>query len=215
MLVKEAKKIANISNRNSKMPGTTFAQDAFACKVGSRLAKVKGSVCEACYARKIQNMRPSVNQGWTANYEKAVHLISVNPQKWIDACVFQINRAAEKTGEKFHRWFDSGDLDSVAQYEAILEVARRTPDVKHWLPTREIAIVRSYKGKMPKNIVVRISSPMVGQKPVNGVKNTSTVHRKGEIVYGIECPAYKQGNACGSCRNCWDASVANVSYKKH
>ena len=214
MLVKEAKEIASISNRNSKMPGSTFAQDAFACKVGSRLAKVKGSVCESCYARRIQKMRPSVNQGWANNYEKAVHLISTNPQKWIDACVFQISRMAEKTGENYHRWFDSGDLDSMAQLEAIVEVARRTPTVKHWLPTREVSIVRRFKGKVPSNLVIRVSSPMVNDKPLS-FPNTSTVHTKDAKVYGNECPAYKQGNSCGDCRNCWDSKVANVSYKKH
>ena len=217
MLVKEAKAIASISNRNSKMPGSTFAQDAFACKVGSRLAKVKGSVCESCYARRIQKMRPSVNVGWTANYEKAVSLIANNPQKWVDACVFQINRMAEKSGEYYHRWFDSGDIDSEAQLAAICEVARRTPTIKHWLPTREIAIVRQYRksNTIPGNLVIRVSSPMVGDKPVKDFPNTSTVHNKDGKVFGNECPAYKQGNSCGDCRNCWDADIANVSYKKH
>ena len=217
MLVKEAKAIASISNRNSKMPGSTFAQDAFACKVGSKLAKVKGSVCESCYARRIQKMRPSVNQGWTANYEKAVSLIASNPSKWVDACVFQISRMAEKSGEKYHRWFDSGDIDTVDQLAAICEVARRTPNIKHWLPTREIAMVRGYRksNDIPGNLVIRISSPMVGDKPVKDFLNTSTVHTKDGEVFGNECPAYKQGNSCGDCRNCWDASVPNVSYKKH
>ena len=39
-----------VSQGNSKMPGSTFATDAFACKVGSKLAKIKGSVCDGCYA---------------------------------------------------------------------------------------------------------------------------------------------------------------------
>ena len=122
---------------------------------------------------------------------------------------------AEKSGEYYHRWFDSGDLDSLAQFEAIIEVARRTPDVKHWLPTREIQVVKSYKGEIPANLVVRVSAPMVGQKPVSGFNNTSTVHVKGETVHGQECVAYKQGNACLDCRACWDKNVSNVSYKKH
>ena len=225
MLVKDAKAIASISDRNSKMPGSTFAQDAFACKVGSKLAKVKGSVCEACYARRIQKMRPSVNQGWTANYEKAVNLISTNPDKWVDACVFQINRLANKSGEMFHRWFDSGDLDSVKQLKAIVKVAEKTPDIAHWLPTREVKYVLDYLasgGKIPSNLNIRISSPMVDQKPMNiydrGL-NTSTVHTKNNNDSWVKdtwvCPASTQGNNCGDCRACWDKDVPNVSYPKH
>lgn len=217
MLVKEAKEIAAISNRNSKMPGSTYAQDSFACKVGSRLAQVKGSVCEGCYARRIQKMRPSVHKGWTRNYESFLSLVDKNPDQWVAACVFQINRMALKSGEMFHRWFDSGDLDSVAQLDCIVKVAKQTPNVSHWLPTRELAIVKKWKqanGDFPSNLVIRISSPMVGDAPLSW-PNTSTVHRKDSKVYGHECPAPKQGNACGDCRACWNQSVSNVSYKKH
>jgi hypothetical protein len=43
---------------------------------------------------------------------------------------------------------------------------------------------------------------------------TSTVHHKAKAS-GRVCPAPKQGNACGDCRACWSADVANVSYHKH
>ena len=123
---------------------------------------------------------------------------------------------AEKSSQHYHRWFDSGDIDSMAQLKAIVEVARRTPTIKHWLPTREIKIVSEYlkTNQVPSNLVIRVSSPMVNDKPLS-FPNTSTVHTKGAEVYGNECPAYKQGNACGDCRNCWNANVPNVSYKKH
>ena len=35
---------------------------------------------------------------------------------------------------------DSGDLQSLEMLEAIAEVARQTPEVKHWLPTKEYGI---------------------------------------------------------------------------
>lgn len=215
MTIKAANEIAKISNRNSKMPGSTFAQDSFACNVGSRLASVAGSVCEKCYARRIQKMRPSVNKGWKANLEKARQWIQVNPEQWAQACAIQIMRAANKSGEMFHRWFDSGDLDSVDQLAAICKVAEKTPEISHWLPTREISIVTRYKragGIFPANLVVRVSSPMVDDKPL-AWPNTSTVHSKGAQVHGHECPAYKQNNNCQSCRACWDKTVPNVSYK--
>ena len=207
-----------ISAGNSKMPGSTFAISALHCKVGGKLANVKGSVCDRCYAIKLQKLRPSVNKGWTANYEKAVGLIDKAPDKWINACVFQINRHFAKSQQPYHRWFDSGDLQSVAMLKAICGVAERTPDIKHWLPTREAKIVKDYLasgGVVPSNLVIRISSTMIGDKPVKGYANTSTVHRKGAEHHGYVCPASTQGNNCGDCRACWTSEVENISYPLH
>lgn len=207
-----------ISTGNSKMPGSSFAISAKECHVGAKLAKVEGSVCHKCYALKLQKLRPSVDKGWTANYEKAVKLIDANPAQWVAACTFQINRIVSKGGEPFHRWFDSGDLQSVNMLAAICEVAKATPTVKHWLPTREAKMVKDFLaggGVIPANLVIRISSTMIGDAPIAGHANTSTVHRKGTEPVGHICPASQQGNACGDCRACWSTSVANVSYPLH
>ena len=215
--LKAAKETVSLTNKNSKMPGSAFSSSAKHCNVGSRLVKQKGSICEGCYALRIQNMRPSVNQGWVANYEKSVALIATNPAKWVAACVFQINRFALKTNEPYHRWFDAGDLDSVEQLAAICQVAIETPHVNHWLPTRELAVVKAYKGAVPSNLVIRLSAPMVDMKPIKGA-NTSTVHKNAAPI-GHVCPAPSQGGSCGTgdnaCRACWSHDVANVSYKKH
>ena len=215
--VKSSQEYGKIGKGNSKMPGSTFSTDAFACKVGSKLAQVEGSVCASCYARKIQKLRPSVNKGWQANYIKSVTMIENNPDKWAEAVAFQINRIALKTGENYHRWFDSGDLDSVAMLRAIVKAVKLTPHIKHWLPTREAKVVKEYHaryGQWPNNLIIRVSATMVGDKPISGHKYTSTVHRKGQEVHGYECPAPKQGNNCGDCRACW-SRTANVSYTKH
>lgn len=217
--VKAAVEVAGkVSEGNSKMPGSTFAISAKECRVGGKLATVKGSVCDRCYALKLQKLRPSVDKGWTANYERAVGSIERNPEGWVAACKFQIERIAKKTGVLNHRWFDSGDLQSVAMLAAICEVARQTPTIAHWLPTREAKIVKDYQkqgGEVPANLVIRISATMIGDKPVSGYANTSTVHRKGETPEGHVCPAPQQGGNCGDCRACWNPDVANVSYCLH
>lgn len=211
-----------VSEGNTKMPGSTFATDAFSCRVGSKLAKVKGSVCAGCYARRLQKLRPSVNKGWSRNQNVAVKLIATDPAAWVEAMAFQIDRLSIKSGEPFHRWFDSGDLDSVAMLRAICEVARKTPHVKHWLPTREAGIVADYRkqgGSIPRNLRVRLSSTMIGDKPRRDMAkrlgvSTSTVHREGDRAHGWTCPASQQGKACGACRHCWESPV-NVSYPYH
>ena len=38
--------------------------------------------------------------------------------------------------DRFFRWFDSGDMYSLGLAEKMLDVMKRTPWVKHWLPTR-------------------------------------------------------------------------------
>lgn len=207
-----------ISLGNGKMPGSTFAVSATKCKVGSKLATIKDSTCSRCYALKLEKLRPSVHSGWLANYEKATRLIASNPSQWVAACVFQIKRAFLKSGEPFHRWFDSGDLDSVNMLRAICDVAIATPDISHWLPTRESAIVKAYKaqgGTIPGNLVIRVSSTMIGDAPITGHANTSTVHRKKAPHVGHACPASTQGNNCGECRACWNPAFQNISYPLH
>lgn len=229
LTAKAAKEAAgNVSILNRKMPGSSFAIDTKACHVGSKLVDVEGSVCHKCYAISIQKMYPSVNQAWTANYLKATGLIAADPDKWARMIAFLIDKAAVKTGEPFHRWFDAGDLQSVEMLHAIAQAARLTPHIKHWLPTREGAIVKAYRAKHgaePANLVIRMSATMIGDKPVAGHEHTSTVHREGGTVHGHDCPAYTAEHRalsptgkdmfCGPCRACWDKSVPNVSYPFH
>ena len=212
MLVKEAKTFGNVSNGNTKMPGTTFAVDAFACNTGSKLAKVEGSVCSKCYAIRIQKMRPSVDQGYKANLTK---YLTSDRQGWVAAIAFQIIR---QNTDGHHRWFDAGDLQSIEMLEDIVSVCKITPNTKHWLPTREVKIVSDYlkmHGAFPDNLVVRVSSPMIDDKPLIRYGNTSTVHTKGKPNHGVECEASKRGNNCGPCRACWDKTIPNISYPKH
>ena len=206
----------SVSIRNSKMPGSTFAVTVDKCNVGGKLALIEGSTCHKCYAADIEKRYPSAHVGWTNNYERATRLIETNPEQWSQWMVFQIHKAAEKTGELFHRWFDGGDVASLKMLHAIARVCELTPTIKHWLPTREAAIVKAFlrERDLPTNLVVRISSTMVDDKPIAGHKWTSTVHKHKPHV-GKACDARDRGNQCGPCRACWNGAVANVSYPLH
>lgn len=203
---------------NTKMPGTSFPISAKRCITGSELYPVQGSVCSKCYALRLQKFRPSVDKGWEANYLRATAMIDRNPERWADACVYQINKAMEKGSAPYHRWFDAGDLQSVAMLRAIVLVCERTPHVDHWLPTREAKIAADYLsqyGAFPSNLVVRVSSTMVGDFPRANWTHTSTVHKHGQAYDGVQCEASTRGNQCGPCRACWNSTVANVSYPLH
>jgi len=215
MLVKEAVEFGKISLGNTKMPGTTYAVDAFACITGSKLAKVEGSICNQCNMIRLQKLRPSVDKGYKKNlfkWQKWNSFGNVGQQMWIKAMVFQILRANVEE----HRWFDSGDLQSLTMLLSIAEVARQTPLVKHWLPTKEYSIYAEYlkDNTEPDNLVVRVSATMIDGKPSKAFRNTSTVHRNSEPL-GFECKARTRGNSCGPCRACWSKEIENISYPKH
>ena len=211
MTVKAAKAVANVSTGNSKMPGTTYAIDAFACKTGSKLAAIPGTPCHGCYARKLQKLRPSVDQGWKANLSKWQES---SPELWEQAVAFQIIRY---NSDGYHRWFDSGDLQSVDMLRSIVNVCRMTPRIRHWLPTQEREFVKQYiaeGGAIPENLVIRISAAKVNTV-LHGWANTSNVFTRDGAAAGTECKARTRGNSCGPCRACWDPAVVNVSYPKH
>ena len=212
----------SISIKNSKMPGSSFATDPFACRAGSKLAQVFGSTCNRCYARRLAKMRPSVAKGYASN-EAALQSAAVSDTRedFVSGMAHQIQAAAIKTRQPFHRWFDAGDLASLSVLELIADIARATPSVKHWLPTRELSIVRAFVRKhgpladsLPANLVLRVSSTMVDDAPRRAFPWTSTVHKQAD-AHGHACPAQGQGNQCRDCRACWSRDVANVSYHAH
>jgi hypothetical protein len=221
--LKSAKDAAGgVSSRNSKMPGSSFAITPTKCITGEKLAEVPGSVCFKCYAVRAEGRYASVRQGWLANYLAATRMIEENPAQWAKAMAFQVSRHALKSGELYHRWFDAGDLQSTAMLDAIIMVCELTPHIKHWLPTRELAFVKASKRPIPANLVIRISSTMIGDKPRNA-PNTSTVHAHGQKFSGRSCPSttaeHRAANGgkpgCADCRACWSKKVKNVSYPLH
>ena len=210
MTLKLAKEIAGTLGNPSKMPGKSYGIPAIACNVGSILAKLKGTVCHKCYAMKGNYLFPSVVKA------QRKRLASLYHELWRDAMVRQILHANETE----FRWHDSGDLQSMQHLLNILDVARRTPDVDHWLPSKEAQLIHKFAklygmDAIPDNIIIRISGTKVNGKATNKWPWTSTVHDPGNDWIGEECKAYTRQGKCGPCRICWDKTVPNVSYPKH
>lgn len=198
----------------SKMPCHSYSIPAFNCKVGSALAKVKGSVCHGCYALKGFYRMPKVAKALRNRLE------SLNNPAWVEAMAFLINYYSETKGNKFFRWHDSGDLQDMTHLQKIVRVCNLTPDVQHWIPTREHNLIRQYQaefGEFPSNLTVRLSALMIdGKLPeINGLP-VSAVHEKSAPVEGASvCPAYTQGDKCLTCRACWNKEIHCISYPKH
>jgi hypothetical protein len=198
MLKKEARKITGGLSLPSKMPGPAYNLPAQACITGAKLVKVPGSVCAGCYALKGRYNFRNVRLALARRLESLTH-----PQ-WVFAMTVLIK------GEEVFRWHDSGDLQSSWHLKRIFEVCNKTPETRHWLPTREAKFLPLNTDSIPKNLIIRMSSHRIDQKPVKFWPWTSTVS-----TGSFTCPASKQGNECKSCRNCWDRKVANVVYPKH
>lgn len=209
MTLDEATTIIHSLGHASKMPCYTYSTSAKSCKRGSKLNRVKGSVCSKCYARKGNFARPTVQLGLNARMD------AMSNPKWVEAMVLVL-QFKEHSGH--FRWFSSGDLQDLTDLIKICEVCRGTPHIKHWLPTHEIGILGEFKRagfKYPDNLVIRLSADMI-DKPVN-----LTVTRKLGVLAGnvsttqFNCPSSKQENMCQMCRMCWDKKTEAVTYKFH
>ena len=221
MLVKQADKITGKLSQPSKMPGYSYNLPAWECKIGALLRTIKKSVCFMCYAMRGRYVFPCTIKAMERRLKSLPHDL------WVKAMAVSINSKA-KFGHNCFRWHDSGDLQSMAHLERIIDVCNLTPGVMHWLPTKEFKIMRDYinswrnvgnfkswRDIFPANVVPRLSAPMIdGDAPdIDGLP-TSTVtsdHKPGKYV----CPAPDQGGKCKSCRMCWDANIKSIAYRAH
>jgi hypothetical protein len=210
---KDAINIAGSCTKTTKMPSDSYSLPARECITGSKLVKIKGSVCEGCYALK-GNYHRFAKTIEPLQYKR---LESIKNPLWVDAMVKLI-------GDKpFFRWHDAGDLQSVEHLSKIAQVARHLPKTLFWLPTREYDIVKDFvkTESIPVNLVIRMSAMMIDApaklpRSLKGFANvlTSTVHKNKELT-GFKCVAPSQQGKCGTCRSCWDNTVTNVSYHAH
>ena len=216
-----AQSICGSTTQTSKMPCKSSSLPTESCITGYQMAQIEGSICSQCYADKgfynvYQNtIKPAqfarLDAVWQAMDDK-------NQAKlWISGMAALIG------SDHFFRWHDSGDLQGLEHLELIAAVCDATPNCRHWLPTREYAIVKEYiakHGALHSNLVIRLSA-MYPDKPVKipsslqSIKGitSSNVHSSGAQIHGSRCIAPDNDGSCGDCRVCWTDAV--VSYEIH
>ena len=201
MLKKEAREITGGLSAPNKMPGPSINLPAWNCITGLKLQAVKNSVCAGCYAMKGRYRFPNVREAMDRRLQ------ALKDPRWVDAMVTLIK------DQPWFRWHDSGDIQSPEHLKNIFEVCKRTPKTKHWMPTREAKFLTLIDPDVvPENLIIRMSSHMINQGPVNSWPWTSTVSTKPE---DRTCAAPDQGNKCRDCRACWDRNIKNICYGKH
>ena len=142
MKTNEAFKIIGGSlSKPGKMPGWSIGIPAKECKTGSKLRKIKNSVCYDCYALKGCYVFKVVQD---AKYRR---LKAIKDPQWVKAMAHLIN---SKKPDVF-RWHDSGDVQDLDHLNKIYEVCKLTPSKRHWMPTREAWICLLYTSPSPRD----------------------------------------------------------------
>ena len=186
----------------SKMDCPAWGLPIEHCKTGMKLASKEGTVCNNCYAGKnlflFRATQAKLRRAYEGMFE---HL-------WTPSMVQQLNWYCK---ERF-RWFHSGDINGVNHLRNIIRVCMETPQIMHWLPTREREFVLACKDEIPDNLTIRASGARVDGPPPTWWAQTSTV-----TLFNASCPSSVEGGSCSDhdCSDCWDRTVKNVSYELH
>lgn len=206
--------------RPSKMPCPSWSLSSTLCKTGSILREIPDSPCFRCYALKGRFTQRRVE----AKNEDRLKAYLALGDTWPDHMASAIHHST-LIGDPYFRWFSSGDLQSPAMLGKIIEVAEKTPIVRHWLPTQERRMVRQIETvrQVPENLVIRISSVKLGSV-LSGVANSSLVIPRTKDWASLVkastpdlyyCPSSLQGGKCGPCRACWNPNVKAIAYLEH
>lgn len=166
-------------------------------------AKIKGSICEKCYAKRYTDIRPGLEKCLEANTE--ILTKKIIPKKdlpVINACYFRF--------ESF------GDLHNATQLINYFNICKKNPDVNFALWTKNPQIVKEVADQKPKNLQILVSSLMVNQ-PVDisnmpYIDKVFTVYDKETIEkdgININCGA----KSCLTCHKCYKKGTKIINEK--
>ena len=202
----------------SKMPGYGWSIPAQFCKTGSKLRLVQDSTCGACYALKGRYLFDNVklamarrivtfNQSGGALYSTFTLVLS----RFLN---WNLENPSKNVDPRYFRWFDSGDLQDFAMLQRIIDIAKNCPDIKFWLPTRELSLIALVD--CPGNLIIRYSTPMVDA--LSRKANSTMVFSSLSILPDNcqACPATTtDDHTCSgnNCRSCW--IPGHVGYQIH
>lgn len=164
--------------------------------------------CAGCYATTGNYRFANVKAPRAHNKKDWQRLV------WVDDMVNELAK------DEYFRWFDSGDMYTLALAEKIFEVMKRTPWVKHWLPTRmyKFPKFRQVLTDMQalKNVSVRFSSDSITGEYTKGLHGSVIIPTPSEVKRGMKlCGAYDNNGACGPCRACYDKRIKVIAYLAH
>lgn len=195
-------------SKTSKMPCKSWSLEAVThCPASKGNDGELVPACQGCYAAGGFYKMPA------AQKLRAHNAADWKRKEWVADMVAAIGSAP------YFRWFDSGDMYAVKLARKIEQVIARTPDTRHWLPTRmhkfaKFGMVLSDIESLP-NATVRYSSDSVNGETIAGECTSTIIPAAGAPTSATICRAYDRGGKCGDCRACWDRSVPVIAYVAH
>lgn len=206
-----------------KMPEAGYSLPAYACNVGQKLRTKKNTVCSRCYGCGGNYCFPNVA---ACLFDRLYTVANTDPRDW----VLSASGLIWHYGIDYFRWHDSGDLQSFNHLMRIIRVCENTPNTRHWLPTKEIGILREYLNSsrcqwegIPENLCIRVSAYYINRDaPDLGVPTSvvlSDKHPGADAQPKADaCPVTTgAAESCNEadCRKCWDTETPCVGYKLH
>jgi len=222
-------------SQTSKMPCKSWSLQALThCNRGQKLACQENAICHSCYASKNRYLFKPIKDARQAQYD---HWIWTKDLDWIDEMTAIIDKTAktDKFGNRYFRWFDSGDLQSVSMLQEIVTIARNLPDIKFWLPTRETGILQEYfdgTRTAPINLLIRVSMDFIDETIARyktvihdewtdhvTFSTVTTEPDRHQCIQSDKIIKVKGKEVtikvCGDCRRCWDRKNEITSYALH
>jgi hypothetical protein len=187
----------------------------------------KRNVCHFCYATRHRYAMPMTKRAMARRMD------AWQRATWVPSMVFALRQSKRRC----FRWFDSGDIQNYAHLLKILSIVEQTPDVRHYLPTKEAGELRwafhVERRDIPSNLVIRICSPKIQPgwvmdgvlvwaayrpaiKKASVWRAEKVAKRRGKMLgRAFVCPAKNTNNHCGRCRACWSPNLEEVIYELH
>lgn len=196
-------------SKASKMPCRSWSLQALVTCPASKDANGElVPACAGCYATTGNYNFPNVKAPREHNQD------DWKRTDWVEDMVQELD------ADRYFRWFDSGDLYDIRLARKVLEVMKRTPWCKHWLPTRmhkfrKFVPVLSEMESLP-NVVVRRSSDSITGEVIEGATTSTIVSTLEDTPQNATaCLAYERDGKCGSCRACWNKETQVIAYIAH
>jgi hypothetical protein len=170
---------------------------------------------EGCYAGKGCQQMANVQGAYYRN----LRLYHDDPDNFFE----QIYCKIKFSGLPKVRWFDSGDLADAEFFERMVELCKRTPQVKHMMFTKKYEIVNEYidkHGNLPDNLNVLFSAwhKMWSVPNPHGLgiayvdfndKSLNPEFPDNAFV----CPGRE--STCSACGACFSKKLKAVVFKQH
>jgi hypothetical protein len=196
-------------SQTSKLDSRSWSLEALdTCPASKNADGTLVDACSGCYAT-TGNYRFS-----NVKAPRIENKLDWTRLEWTDEMVALLDQ------DRYFRWFDSGDLYALPLAEKILEVMKRTPWVKHWMPTRMHKFPK-FRGVLREmqslpNVSLRFSSDSINGEFIKGLHGSVIIPSPDQLPKGATlCEAYSRMGKCGGCRSCWDKSVSLIAYPAH